>query len=144
MAKAAQEELKLARVEDAIAAMKRGEMLIMVDDEDRENEGDLVIAAEHATAEHIAFMAREGRGLICLALETEIADRLRLPPMTASNQTPLGTAFTISIDAAVGISGGLSAEDRARSGIGEGLVRLSIGLEEPDDLVEDLAQALRI
>jgi len=115
MSDSPKEERKLAKVEDAIAAMKRGEMVIMVDDEDRENEGDLVIAAEHVTEKTIAFMAREGRGLICLAMDTEIADRLNLPPMTESNLTPFGTAFTISIDAAVGTNDGLSAADRAHT-----------------------------
>ena len=123
MSAAAKEEWKLAKVEDAIAAMQRGEMVIMVDDEDRENEGDLVVAAEHVNSETIAFMAREGRGLICLAMDTEIADRLSLPPMTASNLTPFGTAFTISIDASTGIQDGLSAADRAhtvRTAVAEG------------------------
>jgi 3,4-dihydroxy 2-butanone 4-phosphate synthase/GTP cyclohydrolase II len=90
-------------------------MVILVDDEDRENEGDLVLAAEHATAESINFMARFGRGLICLPLEAERVDTLKLPPMAARNGSPRQTAFTVSIEARTGITTGISAADRART-----------------------------
>jgi 3,4-dihydroxy 2-butanone 4-phosphate synthase/GTP cyclohydrolase II len=88
-------------------------MVVLVDDEDRENEGDLVIAAEKVTAEAINFMAREGRGLICLALTPERVEELRLPPMAQENTAAFGTAFTVSIDARHGITTGISAVDRA-------------------------------
>ncbi|GBR51054.1 3,4-dihydroxy-2-butanone 4-phosphate synthase [Neokomagataea thailandica NBRC 106555] len=99
----------------AIDAYRRGGMVVMVDDENRENEGDLVMAAQFATAEAINFMAREARGLICLPLEAEQADRLNLPPMVEKNRDPRGTAFTISIEAATGVTTGISAADRART-----------------------------
>jgi 3,4-dihydroxy 2-butanone 4-phosphate synthase/GTP cyclohydrolase II len=90
-------------------------MVILVDDEDRENEGDLVLAAQFATGERINFMAAEGRGLICLALEAEAVDRLGLPPMAAVNRTARRTAFTVSIEAREGVTTGISAFDRART-----------------------------
>ncbi len=90
-------------------------MVILVDEEDRENEGDLVLAAEHVTPEAINFMARFGRGLICLTLTRERCERLRLPPMATRNGTKMGTAFTVSIEAAEGVNTGISAADRART-----------------------------
>lgn len=90
-------------------------MVILVDDEDRENEGDLVVAAEFATPEAINFMARYGRGLICLALTGEQVDRLGLPPMVANNRARRSTAFTVSIEARQGITTGISAHDRAKT-----------------------------
>jgi len=105
----------IKRVDDAIKDLKEGRFVIMVDDEDRENEGDLVIAAEKASAEAVNFMARHGRGLICLALSGEIADRLDLPMMVANNTSNFGTSFTVSIDASRGITTGISAYDRART-----------------------------
>jgi 3,4-dihydroxy 2-butanone 4-phosphate synthase/GTP cyclohydrolase II len=90
-------------------------MVILVDDEDRENEGDLVLAAQFATGAEIAFMATHGRGLICLALEDGIVDRLGLPPMVGDNRTLRQTAFTVSIEAKVGVTTGISAFDRART-----------------------------
>lgn len=90
-------------------------MIILVDDEDRENEGDLVIAAEKATPEAINFMAKEGRGLICLTLTEERADHLDLPPMVRENSCSFGTAFTVSIEAKTGVTTGISAADRART-----------------------------
>ena len=90
-------------------------MVILVDEEDRENEGDLVLAADHVTPEAINFMARFGRGLICLTLTRERCERLQLPPMAARNGTVHGTAFTVSIEAAEGVSTGISAADRART-----------------------------
>jgi len=90
-------------------------MVILVDEEDRENEGDLVLAADHVTAEAINFMARFGRGLICLTLTKERCERLNLPPMVPRNGTKMGTAFTASIEAAEGVTTGISAADRART-----------------------------
>ncbi len=99
----------------ALAALQRGEMVILLDDENRENEGDLVLAAEFVTPEAINFMARFGRGLICVALTSGQADRLGLPPMVADNRARRSTAFTISVEAREGISTGISAHDRART-----------------------------
>lgn len=100
---------------DAIAQLRAGGLILMTDDEDRENEGDLVCAAEFATAANIAFMARRGSGLICLPMEGAMIDRLGLAPMTAANRTPRQTAFTVSIEARDGITTGISAADRART-----------------------------
>lgn len=104
-------------VEDAIEAIRCGEMVIIADDEDRENEGDLVCAAEKVTPEIINFMAKEGRGIICLALLEEIADKLELYDMVQKNSSNFGTAFTVSIDAApsFGVTTGVSAHDRAKT-----------------------------
>jgi 3,4-dihydroxy 2-butanone 4-phosphate synthase / GTP cyclohydrolase II len=100
-------------VEEAIEETRLGRMLVVVDDEDRENEGDLTIAAEKVTPEVINFMATHGRGLICLALTAARCDYLRLPLMTSNNTSNFGTAFTESIDAIEGVSTGISASDRA-------------------------------
>ncbi|HQI05305.1 MAG TPA: 3,4-dihydroxy-2-butanone-4-phosphate synthase, partial [bacterium] len=100
-------------IKKAVERIKAGQMVIMVDDEDRENEGDLVVAAQFANAENINFMAKNGRGLICLALENSIADQLDLPPMVVDNQSRFGTAFTVSIEAKCGVTTGISAADRA-------------------------------
>ncbi len=102
-------------IEEAITDLKNGRMVILVDDEGRENEGDLVIAAVHVTAQSINFMARFGRGLICLPMAEELIDKLNLPMMTNSNRAPYGTAFTVSIEAAAGVSTGISAQDRAHT-----------------------------
>lgn len=102
-------------IEQAILDLKRGSMVILVDDEGRENEGDLVIAAEYATAQSINFMARFGRGLICLPMAEALVDKLALPMMTRCNRSPYGTAFTVSIEAASGVSTGISAQDRAHT-----------------------------
>ncbi|GAC1604708.1 MAG: bifunctional 3,4-dihydroxy-2-butanone-4-phosphate synthase/GTP cyclohydrolase II [Ramlibacter sp.] len=107
--------VKIAPVEDIVADMKAGRIVILVDEEDRENEGDLVLAADHVTPEAINFMARFGRGLICLTLTRERCERLHLPPMVARNGTKMGTAFTVSIEAAQGVTTGISAADRART-----------------------------
>jgi 3,4-dihydroxy 2-butanone 4-phosphate synthase/GTP cyclohydrolase II len=104
-----------ATVEEAIEEIRRGRMVVVVDAADRENEGDLTIAAQFATPEAIAFMAKEGRGLICLCLTGERCDELGLRMMTERNETPYGTAFTVSIEAREGISTGISAHDRART-----------------------------
>jgi len=102
-------------IPELVAELAAGRMIILVDEEERENEGDLVIAADHVTPEAINFMARYGRGLICLTLTPERCDRLHLLPMTSRNGTRHGTAFTVSIEAATGISTGISAADRART-----------------------------
>ncbi len=105
--------MSLSTIEEAIEDIGRGKMVILVDDEDRENEGDLVMAAEKVTPEAINFMARYGRGLICLTLTPERAEELALQPMATDNTAPFGTAFTVSIDARQGITTGISASDRA-------------------------------
>ena len=105
----------LDTIEEAIAEYRAGRMVIVMDDEDRENEGDLCMAAEKVTPEAINFMATEGRGLICLPLTGRKLLELGLPMMVAENTAPLGTAFTVSIDARRGIGSGVSAADRART-----------------------------
>ena len=105
----------LSSIEEIIAEAKAGRMFILVDDEDRENEGDLVIASEFANAEAVNFMAKYGRGLICLALDSTQVGRLGLPPMARHNASRHQTAFTVSIEAREGISTGISAADRART-----------------------------
>ncbi len=105
----------VSTVEEIVAELRAGRMVILVDEEDRENEGDLILAADHVTAQAINFMARFGRGLICLALTRERCARLALPPMVQHNRDKKGTAFTVSIEAAEGVSTGISAADRART-----------------------------
>src|SRR5581483_12281901 len=102
-------------VPEAIAELQAGRMIVVVDDEDRENEGDLTLAAEFCTPEAINFMAKYGRGLICLTLTEERADALRLSPMTQDNTSRFGTAFTESIEAREGVTTGISAADRAHT-----------------------------
>lgn len=104
-----------ASIEDAIADIRAGRMVVVVDDADRENEGDLTIAAEKMTPEAINFMAQHGRGLICVALNEERLDQLRLPLMTEANESTFGTAFCISVDAREGVTTGISAYDRAHT-----------------------------
>ncbi|KTD36068.1 riboflavin biosynthesis protein RibA [Legionella nautarum] len=119
-----------ATIEEAIAALKAGRMIILLDDEARENEGDLVIAAEYATPEAINFMARFGRGLICLSMASEYIDKLELPMMAKNNRSPYGTAFTVSIEAASGVSTGISAQDRAHT------ISVAISADtQPKDLI---------
>ena len=105
----------ISPVEDIVADMKAGRIVILVDEEDRENEGDLVLASDHVTPEAINFMARFGRGLICLTLTRERCEYLKLPPMAARNGTVYSTAFTVSIEAAEGVTTGISAADRSRT-----------------------------
>jgi 3,4-dihydroxy 2-butanone 4-phosphate synthase/GTP cyclohydrolase II len=105
----------ISPVEDIVAEMRAGRMVILVDEEDRENEGDLVLASDHVTADAINFMARFGRGLICLTLTRERCEYLKLPPMAARNGTVYSTAFTVSIEAAEGVTTGISAADRAKT-----------------------------
>src|SRR5579871_1834944 len=120
-----------ATVEEAIEDIREGRMVVVVDDPDRENEGDLTIAAQFATPEAINFMARHARGLICLCLSEERADDLGLRPMTERNEAPLGTAFTVSIEAREGVTTGISAADRSRT------IQVAIHPEStPHDLVQ--------
>jgi 3,4-dihydroxy 2-butanone 4-phosphate synthase/GTP cyclohydrolase II len=121
----------ISPVEDIVADMRSGRMVILVDEEDRENEGDLVMAAEHVTADAVNFMARFGRGLICLTLTRERCERLQLPPMTARNGDKKGTAFTVSIEAAEGVTTGISAADRACT-----VLAAVAKHAKPDDLVQ--------
>jgi 3,4-dihydroxy 2-butanone 4-phosphate synthase/GTP cyclohydrolase II len=121
----------ISPVQDIVAEIRAGRMVILVDEEDRENEGDLVLAADHVTPEAINFMARFGRGLICLTLTRERCERLNLPPMVARNGTKMGTAFTVSIEAAEGVTTGISAADRART------VQAAVARDaKPSDLVQ--------
>jgi 3,4-dihydroxy 2-butanone 4-phosphate synthase / GTP cyclohydrolase II len=105
----------ISPVEDIVADMALGRIVILVDEEDRENEGDLVLAADHVTPEAINFMAKYGRGLICLTLNRERCEALKLPPMVPKNGGKYSTAFTVSIEAASGVTTGISAADRART-----------------------------
>ena len=107
--------MSIQRIEEALRQIREGRIVILVDDEDRENEGDLCMAAELATPETINFMARYGRGLICVTLTEKRADELNLPPMVDDNTSLYRTAFTISIDARDGVTTGISASDRAKT-----------------------------
>jgi 3,4-dihydroxy 2-butanone 4-phosphate synthase / GTP cyclohydrolase II len=107
--------MPISPVPELVAELAAGRMVILVDEEDRENEGDLVLAAECVTPQAINFMARFGRGLICLTLTRERCEQLQLPPMASRNGTKHGTAFTVSIEAATGVTTGISAADRART-----------------------------
>ncbi len=121
----------ISPVEDIVADLRAGRMVILVDEEDRENEGDLILAADHVDASAINFMARFGRGLICLTLTRQTCERLQLPPMAARNGDKKGTAFTVSIEAAEGVTTGISAADRART------VQAAVAAHaRPDDLVQ--------
>src|SRR5512136_2432460 len=123
--------MPVARIEDAIEDIRKGRMVILVDDEDRENEGDLTMAAEAVTPEAINFMAMHGRGLICLSLTPERVEQLQLPMMTTENTSQFGTAFTISIEAKKGVTTGISAADRATT------IKTAI---DPSRGAEDLAR----
>src|SRR3954466_11509550 len=122
---------RFATIEEAIDEFREGRMVVVVDDEDRENEGDLTIAAQFATPEAINFMATHARGLICLCLTEERADELGLRPMTEHNEAPLGTAFTVSVEAREGVTTGISAADRSRT------IQVAI---HPDSTPHDLVQ----
>src|SRR5678815_1512756 len=115
MARRLEEVGSIALVERAIGEIRRGRMVILTDDEDRENEGDLVMAAEKVTPGAINFMATYGRGLVCLSLTEDRIRQLALPLMVQDNTSPFGTAFTVSIEAARGVTTGISAADRART-----------------------------
>nr|HET7859037.1 bifunctional 3,4-dihydroxy-2-butanone-4-phosphate synthase/GTP cyclohydrolase II [Caldimonas sp.] len=123
--------MTIAPIPELVADLAAGKMVILVDDEERENEGDLILAADHVTPEAINFMARHARGLICLTLTRERCERLHLPPMTAKNGAQHGTAFTVSIEAASGVTTGISAADRART------VQAAVRRDaKPSDLVQ--------
>src|SRR5262245_37580282 len=122
--------MRFEKVLRAIDEIRAGRMVILVDDEDRENEGDLTMAAEMVTPEAINFMARHGRGLICLTLSEERIQKLQLPMMVSENRPSMGTAFTVSIEARHGVSTGISAPDRAHT------IRVAVGKDtRPEDLV---------
>ncbi len=123
--------MQLNTTSEIIADIRAGRMVILVDEEDRENEGDLVIAAECVTAESINFMAKHGRGLICLTLTEARCKQLNLPLMVAENRSPLGTNFTLSIEAASGVTTGISAADRART-----ILAAVAKHAKPEDLVQ--------
>jgi len=108
-------ERAFATIEEAIEDIRQGKMVVVCDDEDRENEGDLTLAAQFATPEAINFMAKEGRGLICLALTPDRCDELDLDLMAAKNESPFETAFTVSVEAREGVTTGISAHDRAHT-----------------------------
>ena len=121
----------LASTEEIIADLRAGKMVILVDEEDRENEGDLVLAADHVTAEAVNFMAKHGRGLICLTLTRERCQQLNLPLMVRDNGTAMGTNFTVSIEAATGVTTGISAADRALT------IKTAVASNaKPNDLVQ--------
>ncbi len=121
----------ISPVSEIVAEMKAGRMVILVDEEDRENEGDLVLASDHVTPEAINFMAKFGRGLICLTLTRERCEYLKLPPMAARNGTVYSTAFTVSIEAAEGVTTGISAADRAHT------IEVAVAKNtQPTDLVQ--------
>ncbi len=123
--------MSISSTEEIVAELRAGRMVILVDEEDRENEGDLVLAADFVTPEAINFMIRHARGLVCLTLTEERCDELALPMMTSKNGTSFGTNFTVSIEAAEGVTTGISAADRARTiqvAVNKGTV--------PDDLVQ--------
>ncbi len=117
-------------IQEIIDDFKKGKMAVILDDADRENEGDLVMAAEFVTPEHINFMAKFGRGLICIAMEEKRLDELNIHPMVGRNEAPLATAFTVSVDARTGITTGISAYDRAKT------IKVLVDPKaRPDDLV---------
>jgi 3,4-dihydroxy 2-butanone 4-phosphate synthase/GTP cyclohydrolase II len=125
------QETGISPITDVIADIKAGRMVVLVDEADRENEGDLLLAAEFVTPEAVNFMARYGRGLICLTLTEQKCRSLSLQPMVANNRSPLGTNFTVSIEAAHGVTTGISAADRART------VQVAIRPDAgPSDLVQ--------
>ena len=122
--------MTMSGIEEALQDIRSGKMIILVDDEDRENEGDLTIAADHVTPGAINFMARHGRGLVCLSITEERARQLRLPPMVQDNSSPFGTAFTVSVESRKGVTTGISAQDRATT------IRVAIAADaRPEDLV---------
>lgn len=121
----------LASTEEIVAELKAGKMVILIDEEDRENEGDLVLAADHVTAEAVNFMAKHGRGLICLTLTRERCQKINLPLMVRDNGTSMGTNFTVSIEAASGVTTGISAADRAHT------IKTAVAPNaKPNDLVQ--------
>jgi 3,4-dihydroxy 2-butanone 4-phosphate synthase/GTP cyclohydrolase II len=123
--------MSTAKIEDVLEDLRQGKMIILVDDEDRENEGDLTMAAQKVTPEAINFMAKYGRGLICLSLAPEIVERLKLPLMVQENRSPFNTAFTVSVEAREGVTTGVSAADRAHT------IRTAVADDaKPEDLIQ--------
>ncbi len=123
--------MPVSRIEDVLEDLREGKMIILVDDEDRENEGDLTMAAEMATPEAVNFMAKYGRGLICLSLDHSVVERLQLPLMVQENRSPYKTAFTVSIEARHGVTTGISAADRSQT------IRTAVADDaRPEDLVQ--------
>jgi len=123
--------MKLNSVEEIIEDIRQGKMVVLMDDEDRENEGDLIIAADKVRPEDINFMARYARGLICLTLTRERCRQLRLPLMVESNSSPFGCNFTVSIEASTGVTTGISAADRART------IQAAVAAEaKPEDIIQ--------
>jgi 3,4-dihydroxy 2-butanone 4-phosphate synthase / GTP cyclohydrolase II len=131
MTQTAPEKTLFAAIEDAIEDIRQGKFVVVVDAADRENEGDLTIAAQFATPEAVNFMTKEGRGLICLCLTEERCDELGLHQMTERNETPYGTAFTVSVEAREGVTTGISAPDRSRT------IQVAV---DPRSTAEDLVQ----
>lgn len=124
-------KMSLSKIEDVLEDLRQGKMIILVDDEDRENEGDLTLAAEKITPDAINFMAKYGRGLICLSLAPEIIERLNLPLMVQDNRSAFKTAFTVSVEAREGVTTGISAADRAHT------IAVAVADDaKPDDLVQ--------
>ncbi|MFO7461264.1 MAG: bifunctional 3,4-dihydroxy-2-butanone-4-phosphate synthase/GTP cyclohydrolase II [Desulfatiglandales bacterium] len=123
--------MAVATIEETLEDLRQGKMVVLVDDESRENEGDLTMAAEKVTPQAINFMAKFGRGLICLALEPAIVDRLKLPLMVYDNRTPFKTAFTVSIEAKEGVTTGISAADRAHT-----ILTAVADHARPEDLIQ--------
>jgi 3,4-dihydroxy 2-butanone 4-phosphate synthase/GTP cyclohydrolase II len=123
--------MAVAKIEEVLEDLRQGKMIILVDDEDRENEGDLTMAAEKVTPEAINFMAKYGRGLICLSLDSDIVDRLKLPLMVYDNRSPFKTAFTISIEASHGVTTGISAADRSHT-----ILTAVADNARPEDLIQ--------
>src|SRR3982074_1634997 len=125
------ETAAISPITDIIAAVRGGEIVILVDDEDRENEGDLVFAADFVSAEKINFLAKHGRGLVCMPITESHAGRLGLKPMVEQNRSRHGTNFTASIEAAEGIATGISAHDRALT------VKIASSVNaKPEDIVQ--------
>ncbi|MFM9887466.1 MAG: bifunctional 3,4-dihydroxy-2-butanone-4-phosphate synthase/GTP cyclohydrolase II [Burkholderiales bacterium] len=123
--------MSISPVNEIIEELRAGRMVVLVDDEDRENEGDLVFAADFATPEKINFMAKHGRGLVCLTLTEQRCRQLNLPLMARDNRSPMGTNFTVSIEAATGVTTGISAQDRART------VQVAVARDsKPEDIVQ--------
>ena len=123
--------MAIAKVPEVLEDLRQGKMIILLDDESRENEGDLTMAAEMVTPQTVNFMAKYGRGLICLALSPSIVDRLKLPLMVYDNRTPFKTAFTVSIEAREGVTTGISAADRAHT-----ILTAVKDDSRPDDLIQ--------
>ncbi len=123
--------MSTAKIEDVLQDLRQGKMIILIDDEDRENEGDLTMAAQKVTPEAINFMAKYGRGLICLSLAPEIVERLKLPLMVQDNRSRFNTAFTVSVEAREGVTTGVSAADRAHT------IRTAVADDaKPEDLIQ--------